>query len=401
MFADVIAVLFWFCVALIVYAYAGYPILLALFARLRPAPGPYPNETPSVTLLIAAHNEQGVIASKLDNCFLLDYPRAQLEILVTDDGSDDRTAEIVRSYADRGVVLASSNERRGKMAAIVRALPSARGDIILLSDANNFYEAMTLRVLTAPFADPTIGAVVGTKAIIQGDGALGESEGLYWRYESFVKMQETRLGCCVGVTGEILAIRRELFEAPPAGIVTEDTYMALRLIRRGHRVVYEPQARSWERISISAQDEIARRARIFAGRYQVLARAFQLTPFTRPVTAWSVISHQFVRTLIGPAMIGAFVTNLLAVLFPVTAENYPLLRLAIPFNYILMACQILFYALAWLGGRVEGKSKLGKALYLPTFLVNSNIAGLIGLKRFLMGRQSVLWDRVARRSETK
>ncbi len=394
-----IAGLFWFCIALIVYAYAGYPILLGLFARLRPARRAYPNGTPPVTLLIAAYNEQAVIAAKLDNCLALDYPRDRLQILVAADGSSDCTADIVRGYAERGIELSFSPERRGKMAAIVRAMPSVRGSIILLSDANNFYEPGALRALVAPFADPSVGAVAGAKAIIKGDGALGESEGLYWRYESFIRTQETRLGCCVGVSGEILAIRRDLFQAPPDNFVTEDSYMALHLIRRGCRIIYAPQARSWERVSASAHDEITRRARIFAGRYQILARAHQLIPVTRPLVAWSIISHKFIRALIGPAMIGALAANVAAVLWQEPADEFALLRLAAPYNFVLLALQLVFYALAWVGGRVEEKGRLGKLLYLPTFLVNSNLAGIIGLQRFLTRRQSALWDRAVRRTD--
>jgi hypothetical protein len=177
--------------------------------------------------------------------------------------------------------------------------------------------------------------------------------------------------------------------------------MALRLIRRGYRVVYAPQARSWERVSPSARGEIARRARIFAGRYQTLAHAPRLLPLDRPLAAWSVISHQFARTLIGPAMLGALAANLAAVIWPARRGRAALRRMAAPYSWIGLAIQLVFYLLAWAGGRAERHGRLGQLIYLPTFLVNSNIAGLMGLCRFAMKRQTTRWQRVARRVDDK
>lgn len=394
-----IAGLFWICVGSIVYTYAGYPAILALVARFRPEPGPFPAAEPLVTLLIAAYNEEAEIARKLENSLALDYPADKLQILIVADGSSDRTPEIVREYADRGVELLYSPPRRGKMAAINRAIHEARGEIVLFSDANNRYDPDVIRELVGPFADPKVGAVSGAKVIERGDGALGESEGLYWRYESFVKQQETRLAGCTAVAGEVLAIRRDLFESPPDEIINDDTHMGMRIIKRGYRIHYAPNARSYERVSQSAQDEVARRARIFAGRYQAIAYARELWPLRRPVALWQIISHQTLRTLVAVAMAGAVLTNIAAVLRPRRTAQRRLARLAAPFSWIMLGLQALFYGLAWLGGRINSDSTLGKVAYLPTFLVNSNWAGLIGLYRFVRRRQTTLWQRVGRRTD--
>lgn len=389
--------LFWLCIGSIIYTYVGYPLLLTLLARTRPRGQLYEPATPAVTLLIAAHNEQAIIAEKLENSLALDYPRERLQILVAADGSNDHTPDIVRLYAGQGAELSYSPPRRGKMAAINRAMPQARGEIVVFSDANNMYETNVLRELVAPFADPTVGAVTGAKSIVRGDGALGESEGLYWRYESFIKAQETRLGCCTGVAGEILAIRRELFEPPPDNIINDDFYLALRLIQQDYRVVYAPQAHSWERVSVSAEDEITRRARIVAGRYQAMALAPKLLPWQRPLIVWQVISHKFLRPLVPLALAGALLTNLLAIVRPARSKKYALLRLASPFNWLVLLGQLLFYGSAWLGNRIERTGAAGKLLYLPTFLVNSNLAALIGLYRSLTQGQTSLWQRARRR----
>jgi len=389
-----IAILFWLFVSSIIYAYVGYPLILAILARTRPEKKADGAVTPFVTLLIAAYNEEAIIAEKLENSLALDYPRHRLQILVAADGSTDRTVDIVCSYADRGIELSYSGPRQGKMAAINRAIDRAIGDVVLFSDANNLYEPNVVRELVKPFADPGVGAVSGAKIIIQGDGALGESEGLYWKYESFIKQQETRLGSCVGVAGEVLAVRHGLFEAPPNYIINDDFYVAMCVLRRNYRVVYTPQARSHERVSPSAQDEVNRRARIVAGRYQALVLAHQLLPLHRPVIAWQVISHKFLRPLVPLAMIGALVTNVIAVGDPVLLATASLPHLTSPFSWLLLLAQIVFYSLAWIGAHT---AQPGKWFYLPTFLVNSNLAAVMGLVRYLTQQQTTLWQRVPRR----
>ncbi|HYN87805.1 MAG TPA: glycosyltransferase family 2 protein [Ardenticatenaceae bacterium] len=388
--------LFWLCVGSILYTYAGYPLLVTLLARLRSRPREYPRATPAVTLLIAAYNEEAAMAAKLDNSLTLDYPRDRLQILVADDGSVDRTAEIVRAYAGHCVELCHHFPRRGKMAAINQAMRQARGEIVILSDAHNFYAPNVVRELVAPFVDPSVGAVAGAHLVIEGDGALGASEGLYWRYESFIKEQETRLGCCTAVTGDILAIRRDQFERPPEGIINDDFYIPMRLIRRGYRVIYTPRARSWEHVAPTARDEMARRARIVAGRYQAITLAHRLLPLHRPLIVWQVVSHKFLRPLVPLAMAGALLANLVAVVRPVRRRHRRLVHLAPPVNWIILALQMIFYGLAWLGTRVERRGFAGTLLYVPTYLVNSNLAAVMGLFRFLTRQQTPLWERVQR-----
>ncbi len=379
-----------FSVGLIVYAYVGYPVLLAVLARLRPRPLHRAPFTPRVTLLIAAYNEAAHIAPKLDNSLALDYPLDRLQILVAADGSDDATPDIVARYADWGVTLSYQPARQGKMAAINRAMPQASGEIIVFSDANNLYRPDTLRELVQPFADPQVGVTTGAKQIVRGDGALGESEGLYWRYESFIKRKETAVDSCIGAAGEVMALRRDLFEPPPASIINDDFYLALRVLRQGYRVVYVPTARSMERVSLTAQDEVTRRTRIVAGRYQAMWRGRELLPWHRPLLLWQIVSHKYLRPLVPFAMITAFVAN--------GAAIWPRSRRA-RLAWFIWWGQILFYALSLAGMVRQPVGKVGKLLYLPTYLVQSNAAAILGLYRFLSGQQTVQWRRVARRGE--
>jgi poly-beta-1,6-N-acetyl-D-glucosamine synthase len=394
-----IALIFWACVFLILYTYAFYPLLLGVLASLVPQKKPYEIYEPVVTLLIAAYNEKDVISTKLENSLALDYPRDRLQILVAADGSDDGTDNAVREFGKRGVELCFDPQRNGKMAAINRAMTTmARGEIIVMSDANNLYSPATLRALVAPFQDAQVGASGGAKKILQGDGALGSSEGLYWTYESWIKKQETRLGCTTGAAGEAFAIRRSLFAPPPLGIINDDFYMMMSVIKRGYRMIYVPQAESYERVSLTSADEVERRTRIVAGRYQALTLLGELLPFGRPLIVWQVLSHKFLRPLVPFFMIGAFVSSLASILWAShQSTTMPFLQLAPPFNWIFFSAQVLFYLLAWIGHYFENSSTLGKLLYLPMFLVNSNFAALRGFVRFLARKQSVQWQRARRR----
>jgi len=352
-----------------------------------------------VTLLIAAYNEEAFIRRKLENSLSLDYPREHLQLLVVADGSDDGTVGIVEGFADRGVELLFEPQRSGKMAAVNRAIRYARGELVVFSDANNLYERETLRELVAPFGDPRVGAVSGSKIVLAGDGALGDSEGLYWRYESFIKEQESRLSSCVGAVGEVLAVRLALYEAPPDDTINDDFFVAMSLTRRGYDVVYAPQARSVERVSSSAADERARRARIVAGRYQAMLRAARLLTPRRPVLAWQVISHKFLRPLVPIAMMAALVSNVVAVLASSPRSGESRLALSGSLGITLLGLQLAFYLVAWLGTRLAPAGTLGRLTYLSTFLVSSNLAALRGLLEMVSGRDGSVWRRVSRRGE--
>jgi cellulose synthase/poly-beta-1,6-N-acetylglucosamine synthase-like glycosyltransferase len=394
---NIFALLFWLSVLFILYVYLGYPLTLTLLARLRRKPLEYPSYLPKVTLLIAAYNEQDVIASKLENTFALDYPRENLQIIVAADGSDDQTAEIVKSFEPRGVELSYQPERRGKMAAINRAMPQVRNEIVLFSDANNLYNRDTLRELVKPFLDPKVGAVSGSKNIIGSGDPLTKADSLYWRYESYIKIQETRLGSCTGVSGEILAVRYNLYESPPDRVINDDFFIALGILRKGYRLIYTPNARSLERSSLTEEDESLRRSRIVAGRYQAMLMSAQLLPWQKPLLVWQIISHKFMRPLVPLAMIVAFLVNLVMLFAPSASSDNAVLALSWPYDLILLLLQVAFYALAWFGNVLKGRGVFGKLLYIPAFLVNSNFSAVHGLISFLAGRQTTLWQRARRR----
>jgi cellulose synthase/poly-beta-1,6-N-acetylglucosamine synthase-like glycosyltransferase len=368
--------------------------------RLRRGTEEYPDITPNVSILIAAYNEQDVIASKLENTLALDYPADCMQIVVAVDGSDDRTAEIVESFADRGVELSYDVRRRGKTVAINRAVPSLKHDIVVFSDANNMYAPDALKELVKPFADPQVGGVTGRKNIVDNTDAHARADGLYWKYESFIKKSETRLGSCTGVVGEILAIRRSLYQPPSAHVINDDFFIGMAVLRQGYRLIYAPRAHSVEQSSLTEEDEAIRRSRIVAGRYQAMLMAGSILPWRNPVLVWQIVSHKFMRPLVPLFMILAFAATLGACIWPPASTQTPWLYIAWPYNFLFLCGELLIAMLALFGGSLKKMGVLGKLLYLPTFLVNSNMAAVLGLYSFFTGRQTSLWKRARRRGES-
>ena len=214
----IIAILFWGSVFVILYALVGYPLIISLIAKGRGRHEYSQIDLPAVTLMIPAYNEEVIIGRKIENSLKLNYPKDKLQILVTADGSSDRTPDIVREYSEKGIELSYTPERGGKMAAINRAIDLVRGEIIVFSDANNFYEENSIRYLVAPFEDENVGGTTGSKRIIEDERDLSSAEGFYWKYESAIKLNESIVSSCTAAVGEMFAIRKTAFEFPPSNI---------------------------------------------------------------------------------------------------------------------------------------------------------------------------------------
>lgn len=396
-----IGVLFWLSVLLAVYVYVGYPLAVVLLSRLRP-PTRYPGfgeaDWPAVTLIVAAYREEQAIGAKLENTLALDYPADRLEVIVALDGNEDRTADAVQRFANRGVILDHKLERGGKAAALNRAAARASGEILVFSDANNLYDTHTLHELVRPFSDAQVGGVSGAKHVVAEGDDLSHSEGLYWRYESAIKRAETRLGSTVAANGEILAIRKALFGPLPTDSILDDFVTAMLVLRRGYRMVFAADAHSYERASATVADERVRRARIVSGRFQAAGWSGWLLPWQRPGLVLAVVSHKYLRLLLPLGMLVAAVMAAVAVVWPPAPGPWALARLAPPWGLAALALQVLFYGMAVAGAWLERQGRHVKLLYLPAFLVSSNWAMLDGMLRFLRGGHTVKWRRVTRRN---
>ena len=290
-------IIFWLVVALIVYTHVGYPLLLLVLsrraarsprARVAPAGG-----LPSVTLIVAAHDEEAVIKRWVESALGLDYPRERLAIVVVCDGCTDATAERARAA---GVHRVIELERGGKVAALNVAAAETYGDVLAFSDANAVFEPRSLRELVAHFSAPEVGYVCGQVRFTATEGAANE-EGLYWSYEMAVREMESELGGITAGNGAINAIRRDAY-IPLEPTRGQDISMPFELAKRGWRSVYEPAAVVTEPMAPTIDAEFERKRRMMAGAWNTLLRTSMLSPRGyRPLYAVEIYSHRLLRYL--------------------------------------------------------------------------------------------------------
>ena len=370
------------CLALaaIGYTYIIYPVLLLVLRRLRPRPVEKSDSTPSVSLIITAHNEAAVIASKLDNTLALDYPGDRLQVLVASDGSTDGTDAIVASYRARGVDLVRSPDRVGKTRAQNLAAAGARGEILVFSDASTSLEKGALRAIVAPFADPKVGLVSGEDVPgVSFQHAAAPGEGLYVRYEMRLRQLESATGSLVGASGCFYAARRSLRGELVGGLV-EDFALPLHVLRSGHRVVAEPAARALVPSTSSVSAEFRRRVRIQIGGTVALWHYRRLlNPIRFPQVSWRLLSHKIARWLV-PAW--------LAVLF---GNSAAMSRVSVVCA-VLCALQIACYALALAGWILSGRNRLPAWVSVPFSFLLAHVAITVGLAQAMLGRRAETWQ---------
>lgn len=376
-------ILFWSCASLIFFVYAVYPPLVYLLGRLFPRRSlPTGDCLPNVSLVISAFNEEDVIEEKLVNALRIDYPRDRLETIVVSDCSDDRTDEIVRRFEGAGVRLMRQSQRLGKSAGLNLALPTAKGEIIVFSDANALYEPDSLRHLVRHFSDPLVGYVVGNARYAhQGElTSSAESEGLYWKLETWMKESESRFGSVVGGDGAIYAIRRELY-SPLRATDINDLLNPLQIVALGFRGAYEPSAVCYEEAGDSFAKEFRRKVRIVSRSLNAVFRApAVLLPWTQPRHWFCLMSHKVLRWF-GPFfLIGALVSSLLL-------WHFRLYR-------FLAIIQLTFYALALIGLLAGRRRDALRILYIPYYFCLVNWAALQGIFKFFFGSLSPTWQTV-------
>lgn len=388
-------VLFWCAALLLVHTYFFYPLILLAMdgaeqalahLRGRKALGRRDDtsaERPSVSLVVAAYNEASCIAQKLENSLALAYPADRFEVLIGSDGSTDGTDDLVRACADKRVRL-SSAPRAGKTTVLNRCIPVARGDIVVLSDANTMIEPDAVEKLVRHFDDPEVGAVCG-KLRLYNPTKQDYEESAYWSYESLIKLYEGKRGAVMGANGGLYAIRRTLFTQLPPSTIVDDFVIPLRILDQGYRVVYEAEAVAHEETTEDYDREFGRRARIAAGNFQSLGLVPGLLSPTAGFRAFAFWSHKLLRWT-APALMGL---ALLANLFLLGSRFYQ----------ATLAAQALFYALAYLGkAGVLKRGALKRAASVAYYFVTMNLAIVVGFWRFLRNSQRAAWERTARPS---
>jgi len=365
---------FWISLALVCYAYFGYALWLAVYARLRRRPIARATYTPTVSVVIAARNEEANLLAKIHNLQHLNYSRSLLEIVIASDGSTDRTADILREHASEVVpVILETNA--GKASALNAAVEHASGEILLFLDARQSVDRNAVQRLVECFADPEIGAVSGELLLEDASGAPSNALGIYWKIEKIVRKLESASGSVVGVTGAIYAIRRELYVEIPAGTILDDVFVPMHVARAGKRVIFEPAAIARDRIFAEKGKEFSRKVRTLTGNYQLLRLAPWILSFKDPLL-FRFISHKLLRLMV----------PLLLVLMFVSSASIP----GPAFRFIFWL-QIFFYMLA-IGGSVLPAGQRFKPVAIAHTFVLLNVAATVAFYNFILGRNRV-WVR--------
>lgn len=373
-------VIFWSSAAALFYAYAGYPLLLLLVSSLRPRAVRRAPQTPHVSVIITAYNEERDIRAKLENTLALDYPAEKLEVIVASDCSTDRTEEIVREFRGRGVRLYRQSERLGKTAAQNAAVAEARGEIILFSDATTLYQPNVLHVMLPSFADQAVGCVAGRLVYVdRADSSVGRGARSYWSYETFLKKHESRVGSLIGASGCLYAVRRTAY-IPLYHEACSDFVICTVMVEQGLRAVYEPAAVCMEETNRQTAKELRMRVRVITQTYTDLwQHRAMMNPLKSGFYAVQLLSHKVLRYLV-PVF-----------LFTLLISSAWLAPRSIFFMTILIA-QLCFYAAAALSWALERAGLSNRLLALPLYFVLANLASLVAFYQFLRGERYESWE---------
>jgi cellulose synthase/poly-beta-1,6-N-acetylglucosamine synthase-like glycosyltransferase len=384
--------IFWLCLFLILYTYLFYPMILFLCysgsqicrdwhylttRRDRRVSRRAGEEAPFVSFLVAAYNEECCLAAKIANLQRLDYPADKIEIIFVSDGSTDRTNDLLRAAEGPQFRVVVLPQRKGKANALNQAVQDARGKILVFSDASTLFAADAVRNLVRHFSDHSTGVVCGALEF-EGTEESKQTDGVYWKYESMLRLMEARLGATLTASGAIYALRRDCFQPLPPGSVIEDFLIPMNARKQGCRVLYDPEAIATEFAAESVKGEFTRRVRLAVGSFRALGELIRVP--MRGFTVLAFISHKLLRWAVPFLLIGMLLSNVILV----THRYYGLLLIG----------QLLFYlwaALGFLFHRQMGRVRFALVGY---FLLAMNLAFLVGFYRYLLGRQEVKWQRV-------
>jgi cellulose synthase/poly-beta-1,6-N-acetylglucosamine synthase-like glycosyltransferase len=388
----------WLSGFVIFYTYGGYGIFLFLFIKIRnllssskPLDALPDKDLPHVCLIIAAYNEREYVEKKIKNSLSLDYPSGKLSIIWVNDGSDDGTPELVAQYPE--IILLHNPKRSGKIEGMNRGAEYSNAPILLFSDANTMLTSNSLKAVVGHFQDKTVGCVAGEKQFYKNENqpVAASGEGFYWKIESWLKQLDYQFYSTIGATGELFAIRRELYHRVEADTLLDDFMISMRTTLQGYRVAYEPTAVASENGSSNVKEELKRKVRIAAGSYQSLLRLKKLlNPFFNPKLFFQYVSHKVLRWTLAPI---ALISLLVSTLF-ILAGKTTLLPLWVYQSVLIL--QISFYLLAVFGLLTQNKPVRIKYIYAPFYFLAMNYAMFKGFFRFLKGRQSVLWEKSKR-----
>lgn len=389
--------LFWILLFLLFYTYLGYALVLFVLLKLKKALFPNRffqpdlNYEPNVCLFVTAFNEIDYVKQKVENSFSLDYPKEKIQYLWITDGSDDGTPEMLRKFEP--VEVHHLPERKGKMHAMNRGVKFVKAPVIIFSDTNTILAKQSIREIVAKFSNPKTGCVAGEKRIVEkdADAAAGAGEGLYWKFESWIKNMDAELNTAVGAVGELFAIRTELFEDVEPDTLLDDFIISLRIAQKGFHIAYTPNAYAEETASLNVKEEMKRKIRIAAGGIQTIFRLKGLlNPLRYGMLSWQYFSHKVLRWTLAPISLFLF---LVVNLFIVWQQQS---WVTTGFYTLFLYTQILCYLLAVVGWHFENRKLQLKILFVPYYFLSINYAAIRGIFRYFKGGQSVNWEKSKR-----
>lgn len=374
-------IVFWFSLGILVYVYVGYPLLLAAIGAFFRRPKAELGYFPTISVLIAAYNEEAGIRKKIEDTLALKYPADKIEILILSDCSTDRTEEIVKGIADPRVRLLRAPVRKGKTNVQNLGAEVAQGEVLVFSDATTVYHPLALQYLACNYAHPEVGAVSGRYQYFDPEGTSPTGVGMiaFWNYENFIKLMQSRIGTISGCCGCIYSVRHTAY-TPLHPDVISDLVQPLWAIQKGHRVVFEDRALAYEETTKSSKEEFAMRVRVVTrGVLGILSVSDLLNPIKYGWVSFQLISHKVLRWLVPFFLLLLFASN--AVLW-----NQQGFR-------ILFLLQILFYGFALLTLLIP-LHRMWKPLGIPLYFCTLNAAALRSILEVIRGRKYVVWETV-------
>lgn len=384
-------ILFYTSFFILFYNYVGYAILLVILTKLKRILGSSPATSvqqyePPVTLLVAAYNEADFIAKKIENTLQLDYPVEKLTCIFITDGSSDETPDIVRR--ETRITLLHSPERKGKTAALNRAMEYVQTPIVIFCDANTLLNREAVRNIVKHYADEKTGGVAGEKRVMsKTEAGAAATENAYWKYESYLKKLDAELYSVVGAAGELFSVRTELYKPVEPDVILDDFVISLRINMKGYRIAYAPDAYAMEAPSFSIDEEHKRKIRISAGGFQsIVMLKGLLNIFKYPVLSFQYISHRVLRWTLSPLSLPILlIANIVLAIY---TDHL--------FFKVLLAGHLLFYVMALLGYSQARKQKKSKLLYIPFYFLFMNVAVYQGFSRYMRKAQSAAWEKSKR-----
>ncbi len=371
-------VLFYVSIAVIVYAYLLYPAIIVAWARLRPRRIEKRYRQVPVSVVIAARNEESNISARIENLLAQEYPHALLEVVVVSDGSADRTAELARQFANRGVNVIECSSPVGKAAALNIGVASASHGIVVFADARQRFSSNAIAELVSVFHDESVGAVSGELILVAGEdvGEVHEGVGLYWRYEKLIRRSESAVASVVGATGSIYAVRRRLYQPLEPNTLLDDFLVPMRIVLQGYRVVFIRAARAFDLSSQTAKREFARKVRTLAGNFQAVAMEPRLLSARANPVMFQFVSHKLMRLVVPYCCVAALLTSAF---------------LPGPLYAAAFALQMMFYALGILNLTPLRNSPVATLFRISWTFIVLNAAAVMGLWVFLTGQERMVW----------